>query len=85
MASASAYLAEAFVTRKQFKEKVMKKMDNNNEVADIKKLKNSSSSSGGGCFSPMKLIFKRVHPNTTAAAPSSDEPQQLRPVEFSSS
>ncbi|KAH0680100.1 hypothetical protein KY284_021185 [Solanum tuberosum] len=71
MASASAYLAEAYVTRKQFKEKVMKKMDNNyNEIADIKKLKNSSSSSsssGGGCFSPMKLIFKRVHPNTTAA------------------
>ncbi|WMV27082.1 hypothetical protein MTR67_020467 [Solanum verrucosum] len=68
MASASAYLAEAYVTRKQFKEKVMKKMDNNN---DIKKLKNSSSSSsssgGGNCFSPMKLIFKRVHPNTTAA------------------
>uniref|UniRef100_M1CMY1 Uncharacterized protein n=1 Tax=Solanum tuberosum TaxID=4113 RepID=M1CMY1_SOLTU len=53
----------------------MEKMDNNKEVADIKKLKNSSSSSsGGGCFSPMKLIFKRVHPNTTAAAPSSDEP-----------
>ncbi|KAH0680102.1 hypothetical protein KY284_021187 [Solanum tuberosum] len=79
MASASAYLAEAYVTRKQFKEKVMKKMDNNNEIADIKKLKissssSSSSSSGGGCFSPMKLIFKRVHPNTTAAAPSSDEP-----------
>ncbi|WMV27080.1 hypothetical protein MTR67_020465 [Solanum verrucosum] len=72
MSSASAYLAEAYVTRKQFKEKVMKKMDNNyNEVADIKKLKNSSSSSsssgGGNCFSPMKLIFKRVHPNTTAA------------------
>uniref|UniRef100_M1CMU1 Uncharacterized protein n=1 Tax=Solanum tuberosum TaxID=4113 RepID=M1CMU1_SOLTU len=71
MASASAYLAEAYVTRKQFKEKVMQKMDNNNEIADIKKLKNSSSSSsssgGGNCFSPMKLIFKRVHPNTTAA------------------
>ncbi|KAG5612542.1 hypothetical protein H5410_023823 [Solanum commersonii] len=65
MASASAYLAEVYVTRKQFKEKVM-----NNEVADIKKLKNSSSSSssgGGNCFSPMKIIFKKAHLNSTTA------------------
>uniref|UniRef100_M1CMU0 Uncharacterized protein n=1 Tax=Solanum tuberosum TaxID=4113 RepID=M1CMU0_SOLTU len=71
MASASAYLAEAYVTRKQFKEKVMKKMDNNKEVADIKKLKNSSSSSSGGgnCFSPMEIIFKKVHLNSTTTTP----------------
>uniref|UniRef100_M1CMY0 Uncharacterized protein n=1 Tax=Solanum tuberosum TaxID=4113 RepID=M1CMY0_SOLTU len=58
MSSGSAYLAEAYVTRKQFKEKIIeKKMDS--EAANIKKLKNTSSSSSGGCgcFSPMKIIF----------------------------
>ncbi|TMW80790.1 hypothetical protein EJD97_015098 [Solanum chilense] len=69
MASASTCIAEAYVTRKQFKEKVTNKMSNDKEeVADNKKMKylSPSSSSGGGCFSPIKLIFKRVHPNTTA-------------------
>ncbi|XP_059281647.1 uncharacterized protein LOC132035403 [Lycium ferocissimum] len=72
MASASAYLAEAYVMKKQFKEKMMK-MDA--EGAEIKKQHNpkntssSSSSSSGGCFS-MK-IFKKVHPNTNPH-PSTD-------------
>ncbi|XP_059281648.1 uncharacterized protein LOC132035404 [Lycium ferocissimum] len=70
MASGSAYLAEAYVMKKQFKEK-MKKMDT--EGPEIKKQHNpkntsSASSSLGDCFS--RKIFKKVHPNTTP--PSSD-------------
>ena len=70
MATPSAYLAEAYVTRKQYKEKMKTELETN----DNKKQHNdpktsSSSSSSGGCFS-MK-IFKKNHPKT---APSPSDP-----------
>uniref|UniRef100_M1CMU5 Uncharacterized protein n=1 Tax=Solanum tuberosum TaxID=4113 RepID=M1CMU5_SOLTU len=70
MSSGSAYLAEAYVTRKEFKEKLIeKKMDS--EAANIKKLKihRLLLQVVVVCFSPMKIIFKKVHLNSTTTTP----------------
>ncbi|KAF3651792.1 hypothetical protein FXO38_16434 [Capsicum annuum] len=74
MTTPSAYIAEAFVMKKQFKEKVIKKMDTTKDHDEIiKKPKNTSSSSSScGCFSPIKM-FKKVHPNSSSTAPPSSD------------
>ncbi|EYU43582.1 hypothetical protein MIMGU_mgv1a017488mg [Erythranthe guttata] len=67
MSTASAGLAEAYMIRKVYKEK-MNKMDNvsekpmnsSHEKAEEKSCRRSAS--GGGCFS--LSMFKKIHPNT---------------------
>nr|XP_016500285.1 PREDICTED: uncharacterized protein LOC107818746 [Nicotiana tabacum] len=85
MATPSAYLAEAYVMGKQYKEKMKTELETN----DTKKQHNdpktspsssSSSSSSGGCFS-MK-IFKKAHPKT--APPPSDSAVTRRGVGYES-
>ncbi|KAL8058386.1 hypothetical protein ABFX02_03G014700 [Erythranthe guttata] len=73
MSTASAGLAEAYMIRKVYKEK-MNKMDNvsekpmksSQEKAEEKSCRRSASASastsGGGCFS--LSMFKKIHPNT---------------------
>ncbi|KAL7116602.1 hypothetical protein ACP275_03G014500 [Erythranthe tilingii] len=71
MSTASVGLAEAYMIRKVYKEK-MNKMDNvskkpmimksSHEKAEEKSCRRSASASGGGCFS--LSMFKKIHPNT---------------------
>ncbi|KAL8058385.1 hypothetical protein ABFX02_03G014600 [Erythranthe guttata] len=66
MSTASAGLAEAYMIRKVYKEK-MNKMDNisknpmKSSQEKAESYKRSASASGGGCFLSM---FKKIHPNT---------------------
>ncbi|KAL7154630.1 hypothetical protein ABFS83_03G014100 [Erythranthe nasuta] len=75
MSTASAGLAEAYMIRKVYKEKMnemdsvsKKRMKSSQEKAEEKSCRRSASASasasasGGGCFS--LSIFKKIHPNT---------------------
>ncbi|KAL7154628.1 hypothetical protein ABFS83_03G013900 [Erythranthe nasuta] len=79
MSTASVGLAEAYMIRKVYKEK-MNKMDNvsekpmnsSHEKAEEKSCRRSASASGGGCFS--LSMFKKIHPNTLPSSkPSGDQ------------
>nr|BAF02553.1 hypothetical protein [Nicotiana benthamiana] len=80
MATPSAYLAEAYVTRKQYKEKMKTEQGTNDTKKQHNDPKTSSPSSSGGCFS--RNIFKKVHPKT--APPPSDSAVTRREVGYES-
>ncbi|KAL3504681.1 hypothetical protein ACH5RR_034522 [Cinchona calisaya] len=82
MATASGAIAEAYMTKRTYEEK-MKRMEKINEKAGDKKeaddadqstnIANKSKNSSGGFFSGM---FKKVHDSSTANFPSSDSSVQ---------
>ncbi|KAL0305151.1 UNVERIFIED_CONTAM: hypothetical protein Scaly_2995700 [Sesamum calycinum] len=75
--TASAVLAEAYMTRKLYDEKMKRSMDNkllksspqqkpddrSCDNDDGKTSNSASAYSGGGCFS--LSIFKKIHPNSS--------------------